>query len=133
MTPPTILIAGPPHSDAGRLAWQLSREHGIRNELVRPTEELVGVLPWGEDSAEVVRWLEEPGPWIVWGSVVPRAIRKWMRSHPAGLPAQRIIWVRPTVDELAPIAKGVQTVWQEVLPQLIERGLRPRAPAARAA
>lgn len=133
MKPPTILIAGPPHSDAGRMAWQLAREHGIRNELVRPTDELVGVLPWSEDSAEVARWLEEPGPWVIWGSIVPRAIRKWMRAHPTGLPAGRIIWVRPTVDELSPLAKGVATVWNEVLPQLIERGLRPRVPAARAA
>jgi hypothetical protein len=74
-----ILVAGAPRTGKTTLADALAAERGIP---VRRTDDLVGRLAWSEASAEVARWLTEPGPWIIEGVASARALRKLDPSAP---------------------------------------------------
>ena len=82
---------------------------------------------WSEASAEVATWLDRPGPWVVEGVAVPRALRKWMAAHPEGKPADRVKWMGTPRVELTrgqdAMAKGCQKVMREIVPELERRGV----------
>lgn len=50
-------------------------------------------LEWSECSLWVAQhWLELPGPWVIEGVAVPRALRKWQAlHHGAPPPCDRLI------------------------------------------
>jgi hypothetical protein len=50
------------------------------------TDDLIA-LGWSEASAAVIPWISRPGPWIIEGVAVPRALRKWFAANPTGKPA----------------------------------------------
>jgi hypothetical protein len=120
-----ILIAGGPRTGKTTFAAQLSDASGAP---VRHTDDLVGKLDWSAASAEVATWFDEPGPWIVEGVAVGRALRKWLAAHPEGTPADTIYWALNAKVACTPgqisMAKGCLTVWTEVLPQLTARGVQ---------
>lgn len=119
-----ILIAGGPRVGKTTLAAGMRSVLGI---VPRSTDDLIGRFPWSDASAEVARWLEEPGPWVVEGVAVPRALRKWLEANAEGLPADALWFsTRPKVDRTPgqiTMAKGVASVWAEVEPELRRRGL----------
>lgn len=44
-------------------------------------------LEWSECSLWIAQhWLELPGPWVIEGVAVPRALRKWHALHPDAPP-----------------------------------------------
>lgn len=90
--------------------------------LLRHTDDLME-LGWSEASQAAALWLDEPGPWIIEGVAVSRALRKWRAAHPgAAPPVDRVIRLTTPHVELtkgqAAMAKGEETVWAEVEPWL---------------
>ena len=75
-----VVIAGGPRTGKTTHANKLGAESGAR---VRHTDDLIGRLEWSAASQEVSQWFDEPGPWIVEGVAVPRAVRKWLAAHPS--------------------------------------------------
>jgi broad-specificity NMP kinase len=118
-----IVIAGGPRRGKTTRALAIAERTGA---TVRHTDELVGKLPHGDDSAEVARWFNERGPWVVEGVTAARALRKWMAMHP-GKPCDRVVLMRDPVVKLTPgqitQSKGCDTVWREIEPQLAARGV----------
>lgn len=91
----------------------------------RSTDEVIDDLDWSEASEEIATWLNEPGPWLIEGVAVPRALRKWRESHPdEPAPVDHVIHLQRRYEELSPetdtMAKGVETVLDEILPWLLE-------------
>ncbi len=118
-----ILIAGGPRTGKTTYADRIGASAGL---VARHTDDLVGRLDWSECSAEVARWMAEDGPWLIEGVAVPRAIRKWLAAHPGdAAPADVIVWMPVPIVPRTPgqdaMAKGVETVWREVLPELRRR------------
>ena len=118
-----ILIAGGPRTGKTTLAKTLAQELGI------PALHADDAIPlgWSESSAEVARWIALPGPWIIEGVSVPRALRKWLDAHPhARTDEIHCRWLSTPYGALTDgqraMSKGVQTVWREILPEVYRRG-----------
>lgn len=121
-----ILIAGWPRVGKTTFAMKLGAELGIP---VRHTDDVMG-LGWSESSLEVSTWLEEPGPFIVEGVSVPRALRKLIARFD-GPPADVLYWRsvpwEPLTSRQEGMGKGCDTVWNEVREELVRRGMRLEA------
>lgn len=95
------------------------RTRGPGAKAVRHTDDLIH-LGWSEASQHVAdEWLNAPGPWIIEGVAVARALRKWRDAHPGEPPpVDRVI--RLTVPHVAltpgqrTMTRGEETVWREV-------------------
>lgn len=131
-----VVIVGGPKTGKTTLGQKMARElaadvapEGLPATAVKlmHTDGLIGTHGWSEASEEVARWLDVPGPWIIEGVSAVRALRKWLASHPEGKPADRLIYMTKTWQELtkgqAAMAKGIVTVWAEVVDLLIARGV----------
>ncbi len=85
-------------------------------------------MGWSEASSAAARWINEPGPWIIEGVATPRALRKWLAVN-SGKPADVIYWLPFQRVALTPgqitMANGCITVWREVEPMLMARGVHP--------
>lgn len=119
-----IIVAGGPRTGKTTYARELAL---ATRAPLRSTDDLIGQLSWSDASAEVARWLDEPGPWIIEGVAAVRALRKWFATHP-GAPADLVRWASVARVARTPaqeaMAKGCATVWREVLPELVRRGIR---------
>jgi hypothetical protein len=119
----TLIVGGPKTGKTTR-SEALAQETGIP---AWHADSLIDTHAWSEASQAVADSFDSPGPWIIEGVSVPRAIRKWLAAHPEGKPADKIlVRTQPHVD-LSPgqrtMTKGVWTVWNEVLPELYRRGV----------
>lgn len=95
---------------------------------IRHTDDLIGKLDWSAASAEVAKWMEDPGDWIIEGVSVARALRKYHEAHPGEPPpCYRLIYLRTPHVELntrqAGMGKGVDSVMAELEPWFVEHGL----------
>ncbi len=119
-----ILIVGGPRTGKTTLAESMALDSRAN---LRHTDDLIGVLDWSAASAEVATWMDSPTPWIIEGVAVTRALRKWLAAYPDGKPADKIIYMSKAFVETTTgqgtMAKGVATVWSEILPQLVSRGV----------
>lgn len=119
-----VIIVGGPGTGKSTLA------HHPRHFAaeVKCTDELVGVLEWSEASAEVARWIDEPGPWIIEGVATARALRKWLAAHPGKRLEVVVVLLSKPYGERTKgqeaMAKGVATVWNEIAPDVLQRGAR---------
>lgn len=93
---------------------------------VRHTDDAMD-LGWSEASAEAAGWLDAPGPWVVEGVAVARALRKWLGQHPEGKPCDKVLWLSTARQPLTPgqeaMGKGAMRVLGDILPQLHARGV----------
>lgn len=119
-----IVVAGSPRAGKTTRALELGQQRGAP---VHHTDDLVGKLPHGEDSAEVARWFDRPGEWVVEGVTAARALRKWLFLHQTGKPCDEVVLMQAPVVPLthgqATMAKACATVWLEVAPKLAARGV----------
>lgn len=130
---PRIAIAGAPRTGKSTLATRVGQRLGIE---VQRTDDLVGVLEWSEASAAVAEWMAEPGPWLIEGVAVIRALRKRLQAESGAKPVDHLIVL---VDPVAPqtpgqvaMGKGIATVLHEIEPALVRLGVeitKGRAPA----
>lgn len=122
---PKIAITGAPGAGKTTLSEKLGES---RWRMVRHCDELK-TLPWSEQSEKIAGWFDDPASFIVEGTTVPRALRKWLADHPAGKPCDVVYWLEPrselTGGKLS-MAKGAETVFREILPELIARGVDVR-------
>jgi hypothetical protein len=67
---------------------------------------------------------------VIEGVIVPRALRKWLAIHSEGKPADEVILLQspkvPISANQARMAKGCDTVWREIEPELVKRGVKIR-------
>ena len=119
-----VLVAGGPRTGKTTLSDRLEAK-GIP---VYHTDALIGSHEWSEASAEVARWLEEPGPWVVEGVSSVRAARKFMAKHPDKKPCDLFVWVRGAKVDRTPgqaaMARGVATIFAGIRPELERRGVK---------
>lgn len=95
---------------------------------VRHTDDVIK-LGWSEASAHVSEWFDAPGPWIVEGVAVARALRKWLERNATGRPVDELILTSNSPfcahsPGQASMAKGIDTVLDEILPALERRGVK---------
>lgn len=116
------LIAGVPRAGKTSLALALGL---ASSATVRHTDDLID-LGWSEASELAGLWFDAPGPWIVEGVAVPRALRKWM-ARSSKRPAEKIVWLDAPRVELtagqASMAQACRTVWAECVGECIARGV----------
>ena len=127
-----IVILGGPRTGKTTAAERLQTDGvvaGATGHVIHHSDDLIAELAhlgkdaWSEGSRRVAEWLDEPGPWIIEGVALARALRKWREAHPgASPPIDRVIRLTIPHVELtkgqAAMAKGEETVWNEVGPWL---------------
>lgn len=117
---------------ADKRAEHFLRTHGVPI-TVRRTDAIVGAFgtdreSWSKESAAVAEWFDEPGPWIIEGVTVARALRKWLAGHPEGKPCDVVVWLEYPMVERSKgqetMAKATATVFLEVVAELQKRGVQ---------
>lgn len=123
-----IIVAGGPRTGKTTLADRLAAGLGI---TARHTDDLIGTLDWSASSAEVATWFDADGPWVIEGVAAARAIRKWLAAHPEGTPANVVHLLTEPFEPLNTrqlgMAKGCETVWNEIAGELLARGVTVQA------
>src|SRR5262245_29026178 len=121
---PRVVVAGGPKTGKTTLAIRGGRRTG---KPTRHSDALVTTHKWGDDSAEVATWFDQPGEWIVEGATMARALRKWLAGHPGQRLDVTVIYCRDPLCSRSKgqetMAKGVHTVWTGVLAELRSRGV----------
>ena len=135
-----IVICGGPRTGKTTLANDLVGGDDARDQMehahveVRHTDDLIGKLAhlgkdaWSEASRQVSEWLDTPGPWIIEGVAVCRALRKWREAHPGEPPpVDKVIRLTEPHEQLskgqATMAKGEETVWLEIETWILHSGV----------
>lgn len=103
----------------------------LSNTMPRPvfhTDDLIGRTDWTGQSAEVAEWMEMPGPWVIEGVSVIRAIRKFIKAHPGEKPCDKLLIMTCQYVPLNPgqarMASTINKHLAEVEPQLLALGVR---------
>ena len=113
-----VLITGGPKTGKTTLSCE------FRSCPVYHADGLIG-RGWSAQSDEIVRWLDQPGPWVIEGVAVVRGLRKWLRSHPEGLPFDDLIYLTEPVialtDGQRSMTKATKTIWDEIHPTIVAR------------
>lgn len=119
-----IAIAGVPR--AGKTTRAKTIALGV-GEL-RSTDALKEIGDWSKESEIAAAMFDEPSAFVMEGMVVPRALRKWLASHPEGRPVDEVLWMGdPKVETSGgqdAMGKGALTVMREILPELQRRGVK---------
>lgn len=121
-----ILIAGGPRTGKSTLAKRLSEENG--NIPVRCTDDVIHTLPWATASLEVATWFDAPGPWIIEGTIVVRAMRKWFFQSPTQTQCAKYVYFGsmafiPTTSDQNRMIIGCNTIWNYVGAEAVRRGM----------
>lgn len=118
-----IVVAGGPGRGKSILAKKLVGP-GVR---LHHGEELVGI-EWSAGSELASTWFDEPGPFVCENVGMARALRKWLARNPTGAPADVVVHLsqplRETTAKQEVMARGCATVWAEIKPELLLRGVQ---------
>lgn len=101
--PPRLLITGGPGTGKTTLAREIAALDGRRRLCSDPqnlcpdgTDGTPSGMTWSEVSEFLAApggWLDQPGPWVIEGVAVPRALRKWLarEGFDAPPPCDRLV------------------------------------------
>ncbi len=124
-----IAIAGGPLTGKTRLSAELAQKYQIAD--VRHTDSLLGQgYEWSQVSEVVASWFDTPGDWIIEGTRVIHALRKWHQQHPGEPPPfDQFLFLTdlhgtPTAAQHA-MAKGFVKIRQEIAGWLETRNTVP--------
>lgn len=97
-----LLITGGVGSGKTTMSQHLRGSTG--SDRVMHTDDLIGTGEWSEVSQRIAdEWLTMPGPWIIEGVAIPRALRKYLEAHPhEPPPCDRIIVLTDQHKDLNP-------------------------------
>lgn len=102
------------------IGWPGSGKTTLASEMGggRSTDDVMH-LGWSEASQEVSNWLDAPGPWIIEGVALPRALRKWRERNPDKKPpVDKVVYLTKSYRELeagaVSMGKGMDTVMAEI-------------------
>ena len=124
-----ICIIGGPKTGKSTLARQLGTELGTTVKCTDPKSmggdaddrlDLPQCERWSAISEDVSHWLDEPGPWIIEGVALVRALRKWRARNPGQPPpCDRLLVLSlkraRTTPQQDAMSKGVHTVFRELV------------------
>ena len=124
-------ITGGPRTGKSTLAMQHELPQFCTDPQPALPAPLVEYLPvgldWGAQSLYVAEnYLTRPGPWVIEGVTLPRALRKWRELHPGEPPPlDRLVVLTQPYERLSPgqasMAKGCATVLAELQDWLGDR------------
>jgi hypothetical protein len=84
-------------------------------------------MEWSALSEAVSFWFDAPGPWVIEGTPVVRALRKWLARNPTGKPCDELVMLWTQHEPLLPgqsrMGAGVRTVLGEIRRDLESRGV----------
>lgn len=84
------------------------------------TDDLIGTHGWSEASAAAALWFDQPGPLIVEGVAVSRALRKWRAAHPGEPPpVDRLYFLAQPLERLTSRQSGMGTGCSSVHLELV--------------
>lgn len=120
-----VVVAGGPKSGKTFTAAALGIRLGVP---VKATDELVRQgRDWSAVSEEAAGWIATPGEWVVEGVATVRALRKWVQAGAPLAEGVAVLWlpsaVVPRSERQEAMARGADTVWREVFPELAARGV----------
>lgn len=119
-----VIVAGGPRSGKSTIGARAGERFKLK---VRHGDSLIGKKKWSEASDEVAGWLDESDQWLVEGVVAVRALRKWLKRNPGKALNATVVWLRDPVQartkRQAAMAKSVEKIWNEILPDLTARGV----------
>ena len=124
-----VIVCGGPRTGKTTLAEKYRQLHPTLP--VYSTDAFKG-MDWSKASDAVVVWMEAfSGAWLIEGVASVRAIRKFLHRHPDRKPADVVFRLTRPFVELSPgqasMAKGEETIWREVEPELRRRGVQVKA------
>jgi hypothetical protein len=84
-------------------------------------------LGWSECSLHCSYWFDDSGPFCAEGVAIVRSLRKWLDRNSVGRPCDQLIvlWApfTPLSKGQHAMAKGVETVLNEIRGELLRRGV----------
>lgn len=117
-----IAIAGVPRS--GKSTYGLQLAQATKYPLTHADDFIA--MGWSEASAEVARRLVTPGPYVIEGVAVMRALRKALEYGP-GMPCDRLHWFgeprQAFTKGQASMAAADTKRFAELRPELEQRGV----------
>lgn len=114
-----LLIIGVPK--AGKTTTALKVCQGVP---IRHVDDLISSHGWSDVSAEVYKWLTQPGDFVIEGCAGVRALRIWLQTHQE-LPDFEVLWMGTAkiVDtpKQASYGRGCTTVYEECFKEIRKR------------
>lgn len=125
-----IVITGGPWCGKTTLSREVQRQWATTHHPhIWHTDYLMLVFgkdQWSEQSEEAMKWLYQPGPWVMEGVTMVRALRKWIKYNLAK-PCDIVYYLNRPHTELTPrqqgLLIGVHTIWKEIEVSLLSRGV----------
>lgn len=100
-----VAIAGCPRAGKTTLGNRLASELGV---TAQHADDLIA-LGWSEASDELARRMQHPGPWLIEGVAVIRALRKAL-SATSGKPCDRLLWMAHPRE---PLSDGQRRMFEQ--------------------
>lgn len=132
-----VVIVGLPRTGKSTLADRIGAKYLQRPEQERlalpglsilRTDDLIATHEWSEVSAIAADWIATPGAFVIEGVATARALRKWLTQNPdTPLNAVVVLMGQPLVEltkEQAAMGKGVSTVWNKIVVDVLKRGAK---------
>lgn len=117
----TVIVGGP---RTGKTTRALAEADGA---AVIHTDHEILARDFAAQSEAVAHLLDQQSSFVMEGVTAVRALRKCMRAHPDKKPCDRVIRLtephQPLTPGQASLAKGCDTVWREIEPELRRRGV----------
>lgn len=130
MTAERLLVTGAPRTGKSTLAYKLCPNDSIHlctdPQRLCTTPGAVGTpdeLGWSEASQWIAdKWLTKPGPWIVEGVAVPRALRKYLAANgpDAPPPCDKLIVLVDPHEALTPNQAAMGDALMQIIDDLYD-------------